>query len=224
MLSARHGAIADGRPGDGVTIGGYPSVLSTSVGTTGSFGGNAGRVALLEDVDEQAYRLDSYLTQLRRSGWFDGVAGIALGSWAECGPAEPVVLDVLGDLGVPILGELGFGHGADPITVPLGVAPISMPTPGRSRWNCRRSPEPPFADATATSPTVGEMTETFHQRHLAGARFEQVDLTGATFQQVYLKDVVFRDVDISGVRIRVPSAATSTSAASSRTSSSTASM
>ena len=29
--------------------------------------------------------------------------------------------DVLGDLGVPILGDLGFGHGADPITVPLGV-------------------------------------------------------------------------------------------------------
>ena len=46
------------------------------------------------------------------------------------------------------------------------------------------------------------MTETFHQRHLAGARFEQVDLTGATFQQVYLKDVVFRDVEISGMRIR----------------------
>ena len=46
------------------------------------------------------------------------------------------------------------------------------------------------------------MTETFHQRHLAGARFEQVDLTGATFQQVYFKNAVFRDVEISGVRIR----------------------
>jgi muramoyltetrapeptide carboxypeptidase len=32
-----------------------------------------------------------------------------------------VVTDVLGDLGVPILGDLGFGHGDDPITVPLGV-------------------------------------------------------------------------------------------------------
>ena len=44
----------------------------------------------------------------------------------------------------------------------------------------------------------GGMTDTFHQRHLAGARFEEVDLTGATFQQVYLKGAIFRDVDISG--------------------------
>ena len=81
-----------------------------------------GGLVLLEDVDEKAYRLDSYLTHLRRAGWFDGAAGIVLGSWADCEPAEPVVVDVLGDLGVPILGELGFGHGPDPITVPLGVA------------------------------------------------------------------------------------------------------
>ena len=104
----------------GVTIGGCVSVLSTSVATT-AFTGTRGGMALLEDVNEPAYRLDSYLTHLRRAGWFDGVAGIVLGSWAGCEPAEPVVVDVLGDLGVPILGELGFGHGPDPITVPLGV-------------------------------------------------------------------------------------------------------
>ena len=34
------------------------------------------------------YRLDRILTQLLRAGWLDGVAGIALGSWAECGPYE----------------------------------------------------------------------------------------------------------------------------------------
>ena len=76
---------------------------------------------LLEDVNEKAYRIDSYLTHLRRSGWFEGAAGVVLGSWADCEPAEPVVADVLGDLGVPILADLGFGHGDDPITVPLGV-------------------------------------------------------------------------------------------------------
>ena len=80
-----------------------------------------GGLVLLEDVNEKAYRIDSYLTHLRRSGWFDGAAGVVLGSWADCEPAEPVVADVLGDLGVPILGDLGFGHGDDPITVPLGV-------------------------------------------------------------------------------------------------------
>ncbi len=104
----------------GVTTGGCLSVLATSVATPSASTARGGLV-LLEDLSEKAYRIDSYLTQLRRSGWFDGAAGVVLGSWADCEPAEPVVTDVLGDLGVPILGDFGFGHGADPITVPLGV-------------------------------------------------------------------------------------------------------
>jgi muramoyltetrapeptide carboxypeptidase len=95
-------------------------MLTTSVATRTSLAARGGLV-LLEDVDEKAYRIDSYLTHLRRSGWFDGAAGVVLGSWADCEPVEDVVTDVLGDLGVPILGDLGFGHGADSITVPLGV-------------------------------------------------------------------------------------------------------
>lgn len=105
----------------GVTTGGCVSLLTTSFGTATAPPAASGGIVLLEDVDEKAYRLDSYLTHLRRSGWFDGVAGIALGSWADCEPCEDVVVDVLGDLGVPIVADLGFGHGADPLTVPLGV-------------------------------------------------------------------------------------------------------
>ena len=104
----------------GVTTGGCLSVLSMSVATPSASSASGGLV-LLEDVNEKAYRIDSYLTHLRRSGWFDGATGIVLGSWADCEPAEPVVVDVLGNLGVPILADFGFGHGDDPITVPLGV-------------------------------------------------------------------------------------------------------
>jgi muramoyltetrapeptide carboxypeptidase len=105
----------------GVTTGGCLSLLTTSVATATAPVSARGGVVLLEDLDEKAYRIDSYLTHLRRSGWFDGAAGIVLGSWAGCEPAEPVVADVLGNLGVPILADFGFGHGDDPITVPLGV-------------------------------------------------------------------------------------------------------
>ena len=104
----------------GVTTGGCLSVLSMSVATPTAIAACGGLV-LLEDVNEKGYRIDSYLTHLRRSGWLDGATGIVLGSWADCEPAEPVVADVLGDLGVPILADFGFGHGDDPITVPLGV-------------------------------------------------------------------------------------------------------
>ncbi|MDV9177317.1 LD-carboxypeptidase, partial [Streptomyces sp. W16] len=87
--------------------------------------GARGRLLLIEDVGEQAYRIDRMLTQLLRSGWLDGVAGIALGSWSGCGPYEklrPVLADRLGGLGVPVVEEFGFGHCEGALTIPLGVA------------------------------------------------------------------------------------------------------
>ncbi|WP_454859954.1 S66 peptidase family protein [Promicromonospora soli] len=106
----------------GITTGGCVSLLTTSIGVDATPPSAAGGMVLLEDVGERAYRIDSFLTHLLRSGWFDGVLGIVLGSWQDCDPAEPVIMDLLGPLGVPILGELGFGHGPDPVTVPLGVS------------------------------------------------------------------------------------------------------
>ncbi len=76
-------------------------------------------------MGEEAYRLDRCLTQLLRAGWLDGVHGVLLGSWEECGPyagLRPLLLDRLGGLGVPVAEEFGFGHGEGALTVPFGVA------------------------------------------------------------------------------------------------------
>ena len=64
------------------------------------------------------------LTQLLRAGALDGVRGIALGSWTDCGPPETVrrvMQDRLGGLGVPVAWGLPFGHTAPQPTIPLGV-------------------------------------------------------------------------------------------------------
>jgi muramoyltetrapeptide carboxypeptidase len=85
---------------------------------------NSGCIALLEDYTESTYRIDGYLHTLLRSGWFDGVTGIALGSWARCSPFEEIhalCLELLGPLGIPIVGEVGFGHGPGAHSIPLGV-------------------------------------------------------------------------------------------------------
>ncbi|TDD67960.1 LD-carboxypeptidase [Jiangella aurantiaca] len=105
----------------GVTVGGCLALLAAEIGTPTGLPSAAGGIVLLEDVGEKAYRLDGFLTHLLRSGWLDGVAGIALGSWHDCEPVEELMLDRLGPLGVPIMTELGFGHGPSTITVPLGV-------------------------------------------------------------------------------------------------------
>lgn len=108
----------------GVTLGGCVSLLAADLATPHARRGAAGGLLLIEDVGEEPYRLDRVLTQLLRSGWLDGVAGIGLGSWARCGPYEEVralLLDRLGGLGVPVVEELGFGHGETNLTMPLGV-------------------------------------------------------------------------------------------------------
>jgi muramoyltetrapeptide carboxypeptidase len=116
-------ALVGGRA-TGVTAGGTLSLFVSTLGAPGTPPPPDGAIVLLEDVTEAPYRIDRLLTQLLRAGWFDRVAGIALGSWKECGPPEEVrdvVLDRLGGLGVPLVEELGFGHCRGQFTVPLGA-------------------------------------------------------------------------------------------------------
>ncbi|MFC3574276.1 LD-carboxypeptidase [Streptomyces yaanensis] len=109
----------------GITLGGCLSMLTSELGTPHARAGARGGLLLIEDVGEDAYRIDRSLTQLLRSGRLDGVAGIALGSWERCGPYEllrAVFTDRLGGLGVPVVEEFGFGHGEGALTMPFGVA------------------------------------------------------------------------------------------------------
>ncbi|KQX50966.1 MULTISPECIES: LD-carboxypeptidase [unclassified Streptomyces] len=111
----------------GVTLGGCVSLLAADLGTPHGRPSARGGLLLLEDVGEEPYRLDRILTQLLRSGWLDGVAGVGLGSWVECGPYEEVravLADRLGGLGVPVLEEMGFGHSGTALTLPLGVPAV----------------------------------------------------------------------------------------------------
>jgi len=75
--------------------------------------------------------VDRALTQLRLSGALDGITGVALGSFEEFAGYQDrewtivdTLHDLLGDLGVPILGGLPLGHVPDPVPVPLGVPAV----------------------------------------------------------------------------------------------------
>ncbi|MEX3107441.1 MULTISPECIES: LD-carboxypeptidase [unclassified Streptomyces] len=120
------GALVGGRA-RGVLLGGCLCLLAAELGTPYARASARGGLLCLEDVGEETYRLDRYLTQLLRAGWLDGVRGVLLGSWAEC-DAYPLVramlADRLGGLGVPVVEEFGFGHGAGALTVPFGVAAV----------------------------------------------------------------------------------------------------
>jgi muramoyltetrapeptide carboxypeptidase len=111
----------------GITLGGCVSLLAADLGTPHARPSAAGGLLMIEDTGEEPYRLDRILTQLLRAGWLDGVAGIGLGSWEGCGPYEKVrdvLLDRLGGLGVPVVEDMGFGHGTPALTVPFGVPAV----------------------------------------------------------------------------------------------------
>ncbi len=119
-------ALVPGRAA-GVTFGGCASMLAAEAGTRYGRSSGQGGILVLEDVGEPLYRIDRILTQLLRAGLFDGVAGVVLGSWRDCGPYEEVralLADRLGGLGVPVVEELGFGHGDRSLTVPLGLPAV----------------------------------------------------------------------------------------------------
>ena len=108
----------------GVTTGGTLSLLASSL-ATGTSRPARGGILLLEDVDEEDYRIDRMLTQLRRSGYLDGVAGIVAGTFTGCGPPE-VIQDILaerlGSLGVPMIAWANVGHGGLFQAFPYGIA------------------------------------------------------------------------------------------------------
>ena len=66
----------------GITCGGNLTVLTASLGTDTSWPARGG-IWLVEDDSEDDYRIDRMLTQLRRAGYLDGVAGIVAGTFHQ---------------------------------------------------------------------------------------------------------------------------------------------
>jgi muramoyltetrapeptide carboxypeptidase len=77
-----------------------------------------GAILALEDVTEAPYRIDRILTYWRITGLLREVLGIALGRFSRCDrpvntvgwTVDDVLSDRLGDLGIPIVSDLPFGH------------------------------------------------------------------------------------------------------------------
>lgn len=89
-----------------------------------------GAILAFEDVGETPYRIDRMLTYWRMLGAFQGVAGIALGRFSQCEvpktipswSIEKVLRDRLGDLGIPIVANLPFGHDGENAALLVGTA------------------------------------------------------------------------------------------------------
>lgn len=93
-----------------------------------------GKIVFLEDLDAEPHEIDRFLTQLHLSGALGKAAGIVVGECTNCSPGDSkrnvfplnfsldrILKDRLGNLGIPVVYGLRFGHSKEKFTFPLGV-------------------------------------------------------------------------------------------------------
>lgn len=118
-----HGGVATGP-----LVGGNLSLLSALAGTpyAADFRDS---LLFVEEVNEEPYRIDRWMTQLDLSGGFERAAALIVGVCENCGPQGDgpsltldETLDVhLQPLNVPAVSGYSFGHIRNQCTLPLGV-------------------------------------------------------------------------------------------------------
>ena len=84
-----------------------------------------GYLLFLEDHNEALYRVDRMLHHLLLSGVLEGVKGVVLGGFTNCGDKEgllEVFATAMAPIKVPVLEGLPVGHQPDNHTLPLGAA------------------------------------------------------------------------------------------------------
>jgi len=110
----------------GELIGGCLSIVVAMLGTpyAPDF---AGKILLLEDTGEKAYRIDRMLVQLKHSGALDQLAGVVFGGMRSPADAESeqrlirqFAAEQTAGLGIPVLWGVEVGHGTENFTVPIG--------------------------------------------------------------------------------------------------------
>ena len=113
----------------GVTAGGNLSLLATLVGTPYEVD-FTDKIVIIEEVGEEPYQIDRYLSSLRLNGSLAKAKGFILGYFTDCNPGESKkndqsVLDVLNDyfkdLNKPTIYNFPIGHDFPTLNLPIGV-------------------------------------------------------------------------------------------------------
>lgn len=118
---------------EGELIGGCLTLLSYTLGTPYEID-TKGKILFIEEIGEPPHKLDGKLTHLLNAGKLHDCAGIVLGELIDCDTSEykpgypmgnfhweDIIQDRLGNLGIPIMANLSFGHGEYKSTLPIGT-------------------------------------------------------------------------------------------------------
>ena len=92
-----------------------------------------GAILFIEDIDEYLYAFDRMLVHMKKAGMFDKIKGLVIGELVDMKDQETpfgkstdeIVMDVCGDLDIPIISNFPCGHGAYQATIPISI-PVQL--------------------------------------------------------------------------------------------------
>jgi muramoyltetrapeptide carboxypeptidase len=91
------------------------------------------KIIFIEEIGEEPYRVDRMLTQLIQAGKFENASCVMMGIFDKCEPKEKdpaygksftlmeVLKDRLGNLKIPVVYGMSFGHIKNKFTIPFGA-------------------------------------------------------------------------------------------------------
>ena len=115
----------------GKLLGGNLSVFCSLIGTP-YFPDCDGAILFLEEVDEEPFRIDRMLTQLKQCGVLNKISGFVFGVCNKCIAEEPkkaftfeeIIKQHIVPLKIPSFIGADFGHTKNKFTLPIGIEVI----------------------------------------------------------------------------------------------------
>jgi muramoyltetrapeptide carboxypeptidase len=114
---------------EGPLVAGNLTLLAALVGTR-YLPDMRGAILLVEEIGEEAYRVDRLLSQLYNAGILGRIAGLAFGAFTDAGPKrvsvdplpiEEIFAEYIERAGVPAIGGVLYGHIPTKLTLPVGA-------------------------------------------------------------------------------------------------------
>ncbi|WP_175989374.1 LD-carboxypeptidase [Bacillus sp. Marseille-Q1617] len=111
----------------GPVIGGNLTLLVSTLGTEYEVD-TKGKIFFIEDIDEEPYKVDRMLNQIKMAGKFQDAEGIIIGDFKNCGPdkrKESLTLDQLFEEHIkpadkPAMKGFLIGHSSPCLAIPVG--------------------------------------------------------------------------------------------------------
>ena len=113
---------------DGILVGGNLSLLAHLIGTPSDVN-TAGKILFIEDVGEYIYNIDRMLYQLKRSGKFDKLSGLIVGSFSDMKDTTvpfgqetyTVINDIIKEYDFPVCFQFPLGHTRENFPLKVGM-------------------------------------------------------------------------------------------------------